>query len=162
VPTADRGLPSTHEQCLLALRTHIRALGLPELREDEVEVRENWFIDDRPYRGITISEADEASSDGVVGMQDVGYLCAVTLVTRRDRNAKSAGDVLTLWRSAIRRRFQNQRVPIGTELNGGVVRQICRVFAGRPTVPRSRAFADWSVKQLIVAFWVRETPDDGE
>lgn len=162
MPIADRGLPSTEEQCLEAVRRELVALKLPDLADKEIQVREEWHVNGEPLRGISICELGETYGPGPVGQHDVGYQIAVVFSLPRQRTAQGSSSVIRAWVGSSRRRFQFQRIPIGDELNGGVIKQFCMVTPGQASKPRGKAFVGWKVRQIIVTFWTRENHDDGE
>lgn len=162
MPTADRGLPSTEEQCLEAVRRGIVALKLPELSDAEIQDREGATVEGDLLRGISIFEAGEVYGPGPIGQHDVGYQVAVLFAVPKNRTAKNSSRVIRAWVAGVRKRFQFQRIPIGEELKGGVIRQFCIVSPSQPSTLRGRKVVGWKVRQIIVTFWVRENPDDGE
>jgi hypothetical protein len=164
----DRGLPSTEDLCSAAVRRELVALGLPgyddgrPLQESEIQERENWYTDDTPHRGLSIHTLGERFSPPPLGLQDVAYGVAITGAVKKSGTANRPSKLVGLWMTAARRRFQHVRIPIGDELSGGVRRNVCHVTPGRPDIPRRKSFRDWEVRQIIVWFWTRETPDAGE
>lgn len=163
-----RGLPSVEDLCAAAVRTELVALKLPGYEDgrplpgEEIQEREYWHTDRTPHRGLTVSTVPERYAGGPLGLQEVAYGVAITGAVQRTHTANNPKRLLRLWLSAARRRFLWARIPIGDELNGGVRRSICHVTAGNTKMPRGRTFADWTVRQIIVWFWMRELPDPGE
>jgi hypothetical protein len=165
----DRGLPSTEDQCATTTVDVIRSLKLPGyqdgrlLEDSDVQEREDWYTDDTPHRGISVHTVPERyGPESPLGLQDVAYGVAVTAAVQRSGTANNPNRLPRRWLSVVRQRFQQQRIPVGDELNGGVRRNYCTVTSGSPKIPRRKQFRNWTVRQVIIWFWVREAPDSGE
>lgn len=160
-----RGLPSPPEEIAVSIATAIAALKIEGVRVGTVRARGDWKTGDTdrdaPYEGVSVHPLDEQLVNGVIGMQEVAYAMGVTMVFPKDRSATLKGDLIILCKSVIRRRFHNQRLPVG-DLTAGVQRHVCVVTQGRPRIPRGGKFEEVDVEQLVILPWVRELPDAGE
>jgi len=161
MPSGDRGLPYIADLCRQAVRTHLRAMAIESLSEKEIEVRSDWRSGDFPYRGLSVLKVSEIPADGVLGMQDVGYQVPLVAAAKQVGSAKDSPDLVGLWIYVARKRFQNQRIPVrDDEIPGGVIKQVCKVLPYTPRVPKG--LGDWDVRGLLIRFWTRESPDEGE
>lgn len=153
-----------HHVCIMeGIRDAIEALELDG--KPPVQVRENyWFLNgEKPeaFAGITIHELGEDYDDGVIGLEDVGYRCGVTLVEFANNDGKLALSRGLQWRKPIRNRLKNQRIPVADEDLESVKRHVLRVLPGSPRHPAALN-AKYKIRQLLVIAWTRERPDDGE
>jgi hypothetical protein len=146
-------LTSESARVQFALRDEIVALAEEGLRETEVQAREDYFFGDVPFEGVTVHDIGEQYSDGVIGLHDVGYRLAVTLVSAKTGDALLVTDWLLCWREAIRRRFQDQRLPVGEA--DGIRHHNTKVVAGQPA--NANKFPNHRIHQVVIVVWNRES-----
>jgi hypothetical protein len=153
---------SVHHQILVALCQAVRDLELPRLPDDEVQVREDFWVGDEIFEGISLHPLGETYDDGVIGYEDTGYQCGLTVVVARTMDGLLSVENLKLWIEKCRRLFQNQRIPIAEDdlMFADVKKHSLRVRHQIPRVPKQFVNSH-RAEQLIVTAWTRELPDDG-
>lgn len=143
---------------LLAVARLIQDVQPPGLDEEEVQVRERWLDgNDSPYRGASVVDMGETYNAGVIGAQDVGYLCGLLFVNHRQGDSTLYSDKIQTWFERVRRRLTDQRLSVTIDNSTAPREHIPLVQSGRELTDPKK-YPTYLIRQLVVAVWLRELP----
>lgn len=145
-------LASVEGQILEALRDRFRPI-LTMLEPGEVEMRDNYWSDSLPHRGLSIHPLTEQYADGTIGTHDVGYVVACSFCSQKTQDAVYSGDGPAQWKEIVRRNVVDRRL---ATLSSSVPQHVVRLAPGSSKVPKE--FPNWECTQLILWCWTRELP----
>lgn len=151
---------SVHTQFLEEAQARIRALKLPGLDSDMVQVREAPFNDKNLFEGVSLFQANEnysAPFGQPVNAEDIGYHCGVSMVRKRSGASRGHVDRPMEWRIPIRREFLQKRMTTPAPVGEVNIISTVHKWAG-PALPKGGEFKDPShllVEFLLVIFWTR-------
>ena len=149
---------SSKGQVMLSLKDLMLGLNPFDITEYEVEVREDWLSSTGdPYRGMSIIDMGEQYDGGTVGTSDIGYLCGIIFAKGRNTDATLADDKIMQWFEAARRRLVDQRLLITMSSPTSPREHVCIVLPGK-TLTDPRKWPNYTIRQLVVASWIRELP----
>jgi type II secretory pathway pseudopilin PulG len=135
-------------QCGQAIAEVIRQLGLPDLAQDEVKLRD-MPSDTIAPRGISIIPSRELEGAGTNAKDDYGYPFLIVMSRGTGKAWSESMERLQLWRNSIRKAFNNKRLPEVDKVH------ICGVRNGDYLQPKQWQDSK-EVSTLVVTCWSRE------
>lgn len=136
-------------QCAESVVTTIKGLGLSNLAQDEVALRDIQESDFAP-RGISVVPMSELEGAGTNAKDDYGYRFMIVMSKGSGKSWTENTQTLTEWRNAVRKAFNNRRLAEVDKVH------ICSVANGDYLQPKK-----WQENKLasilVVTCWSRET-----
>lgn len=148
---------SNHGQVLLALQKLIVGLRPDNLSGEEIRIRGSWLGTTGPHRGVSIIEAGETKNDGVIGAQDVGYVCHIVFAEFNDYDALLSSDQMMAWRELVRRRLTDQRIPVSMTNQTAPSEHVAVMIESGKDLSNPKKWPNYNVKRIVVSIWLRES-----